>query len=622
MFPVAILSIQSEFGKLNDITIRPIPNIYANIDTNINIDIDSDSDSDINNDININADINAKVIDYDFFVNKNIMVIGKCGSNKSWFTMSFYDKIKELNKFKRILVVAPAESFAQFYGLFPPNTSIHMKLTDNVIKEINSLDDESLVILDDCIGHTNEWNKKFKMLKHTFVNSKITVLIHCQLPIFGPKFVNICDVIVFAEENSEHVQKQFHEYTNIIGHRFDFSQFKQIVNNAKTNNFIMFKNLNIDINAIVDAKVDKFHKNVSMNNDYVDLCTNHNSHSYYTNNNNNNCLPINEFKISKNVTSPILLIMNPNHETNINYVKTIFCRKESPYTHAIVFSKTNRHHYKDITKNRYKDLRQLQNIITLTKIANKNDRKNNNPSLKILIIIDHMINSETLKNQLLQEIIYNGRSYGFGVVVIESYPVRFSPEIRSNFDYVLMNCGKYVSASIMKELYEKYGDMFPNINSFEQLYKQLCETSYDYFVIINRGFIANLFDKIAWMRQYPMSESIKLKNTKQFPLLNLPTLPKFPLINSAITNKLKNVMIEDGKNKLNNIMCDLHSLMNLFDDISNCDISNCDINNCDINNCDNYNNAHNKIIDRCDNDDSDIEDNEKCDDNNNENVIM
>jgi hypothetical protein len=77
------------------------------------------------------------------------------------------------------------------------------------------------------------------------------------------------------------------------------------------------------------------------------------------------------------------------------------------------------------------------------------------------------------------------------------YPLGITPNMRSNFDYVFILADDYISN--MKRIYEHYAGMFPDFNSFRQVFKQLTD-DYGAMVIKNRGVKRNIFEKIGWYK--------------------------------------------------------------------------------------------------------------------------
>jgi hypothetical protein len=101
------------------------------------------------------------------------------------------------------------------------------------------------------------------------------------------------------------------------------------------------------------------------------------------------------------------------------------------------------------------------------------------------------------KDPLVSELLFNGRHRQLTYILTMQYPLGISPDLRSNFDYIFLLAEDYTSN--LKRLYEHYAGMFPDFNSFRQIFRQLTE-DYGAMVINNRGSRTNLFDKISFYR--------------------------------------------------------------------------------------------------------------------------
>lgn len=113
----------------------------------------------------------------------------------------------------------------------------------------------------------------------------------------------------------------------------------------------------------------------------------------------------------------------------------------------------------------------------------------------------------------IMDLLFNGRHRMITYILTMQYPLGIKPELRSNFDYVFLLAEDYISN--MKKLYDHYAGMFPDFNSFREVFRQLT-SDYGAMVIKNRGARANLFDKIAFYRA-PNLDHIALEfGCKQF----------------------------------------------------------------------------------------------------------
>jgi hypothetical protein len=118
---------------------------------------------------------------------------------------------------------------------------------------------------------------------------------------------------------------------------------------------------------------------------------------------------------------------------------------------------------------------------------------------RALLVMDDCLASKGTwaKDPLVSELLFNGRHRQITYILTMQYPLGITPELRSNFDYVFLLAEDYISN--LKRIYDHYAGMFPDFNSFRQVFRQLTE-DYGAMVIKNRGSRANLFDKIAFYR--------------------------------------------------------------------------------------------------------------------------
>lgn len=113
----------------------------------------------------------------------------------------------------------------------------------------------------------------------------------------------------------------------------------------------------------------------------------------------------------------------------------------------------------------------------------------------------------------IMDLLFNGRHRKITYILTMQYPLGIKPELRSNFDYVFLLAEDYISN--MKRIYEHYAGMFPDFNSFREVFRQLT-SDFGAMVIKNRGARGNLFDKIAFYKA-PNLEGVKVSfGCKQF----------------------------------------------------------------------------------------------------------
>lgn len=118
---------------------------------------------------------------------------------------------------------------------------------------------------------------------------------------------------------------------------------------------------------------------------------------------------------------------------------------------------------------------------------------------RAIVIMDDCLASKGswAKDRPISELLFNGRHRQITYILTMQYSLGISPELRSNFDYVFLLAEDTISN--LKRIYDHYAGMFPDFNSFRQVFKQLTE-DFGAMVIINRGARANLCDKIAYYK--------------------------------------------------------------------------------------------------------------------------
>jgi hypothetical protein len=113
----------------------------------------------------------------------------------------------------------------------------------------------------------------------------------------------------------------------------------------------------------------------------------------------------------------------------------------------------------------------------------------------------------------IMDLLFNGRHRQITYILTMQYPLGIKPELRSNFDYVFLLAEDYISN--MKKLYDHYAGMFPDFNSFREVFRQLT-SDFGAMVIKNRGARANLFDKIAFYKAPDLKDVEVTFGCKQF----------------------------------------------------------------------------------------------------------
>lgn len=134
-------------------------------------------------------------------------------------------------------------------------------------------------------------------------------------------------------------------------------------------------------------------------------------------------------------------------------------------------------------------------------IKKKKEKKNNgtliNPSAFLLMDDCLSDKGEWGKDQLIYELMYNGRHYKILFMLTMQSPLGISPDLRSNFDYFILLATDIENH--MKKLYDNYAGMFKNVKEFKTVFKQLT-VNHQAMVVANTGADKPFKEKIFWFK--------------------------------------------------------------------------------------------------------------------------
>jgi hypothetical protein len=120
--------------------------------------------------------------------------------------------------------------------------------------------------------------------------------------------------------------------------------------------------------------------------------------------------------------------------------------------------------------------------------------KENEEILEHVLVINNLA-SEFFQNDSYKNVIFNGMHYHLTNIVTTQLALNIPPDARSNFDYIFLFRDDVISNQ--KRLYEHYGGIFPDFNSFKQVYEQFTADG-GCMVIKNRNRgVTDVLDKIA-----------------------------------------------------------------------------------------------------------------------------
>lgn len=115
------------------------------------------------------------------------------------------------------------------------------------------------------------------------------------------------------------------------------------------------------------------------------------------------------------------------------------------------------------------------------------------------IIMDDCCTKDYFRKKQFEELVYNGRHYKTMYFLTIQCPVLFKPEIRVNFDYVIL-FGDNVCSNV-KRMYDQYGGMFPCFSIFKQVFDKLTQ-DYGAMVIVHCNAHAHkgINERIFWIK--------------------------------------------------------------------------------------------------------------------------
>ena len=219
-------------------------------------------------------------------------------------------------------------------------------------------------------------------------------------------------------------------------------------------------------------------------------------------------LPINEFKLADMCLNPSI-VMVAKRGSGKSYVCRAILNHFKDIPVGLIISPTDRMscfygnfipdsyiHYQYKSDIIEKLLFRQQQIIDKEKLKKAQGKK---IDTRAFIVMDDCLSKRGtwMKDQPIQELLFNGRHYHIMYILTMQYPLGITPELRGNFDYIFLLAEDFISN--LKRIYEHYAGMFPDFNSFKQAFSQLTE-DYGCMVISNRGARASFLQKVFWYR--------------------------------------------------------------------------------------------------------------------------
>lgn len=231
-----------------------------------------------------------------------------------------------------------------------------------------------------------------------------------------------------------------------------------------------------------------------------------------------NTLPIRQFKLENMVENPAIVMIAKRGSGKswvvraiLHHFRTVPC--------GIVIAPTDRMNsfYNDFFPDSYihyeykSDIMQrlLQRQIMMIEKKKQKIKNGKKLDARTYCIMDDCLSlkGSWMRDQPIQEILYNGRHYEIMYILTMQYPLGITPELRSNFDYIFLLKEEYISNQ--KKIFDHYAGMFPNFDSFRQVFSCLV-ADYGCMVIDNRRDVNISLERIFWFKA-PNLSGIQIK---------------------------------------------------------------------------------------------------------------
>lgn len=236
-------------------------------------------------------------------------------------------------------------------------------------------------------------------------------------------------------------------------------------------------------------------------------------------------LPIKTFKLSQFVTDPAI-IMIAKRGSGKSWVVRALLEFFKDIPAGLIIAPTDRMNsfYGKFFPDSYIHYEYkseiIQNVLSRQTAIIQKEKEKKAQGKKIdpraFIVMDDCLGQKGswVRDQPIQELLYNGRHYRIMYILTMQFPLGITPELRSNFDYIFLLAEDYISNQ--KRIYDHYAGMFPTFDSFRQVFMQLT-ADFGSMVIVNRGVKNSLFDKVFHYKAPDLTNVTELKiGCKQF----------------------------------------------------------------------------------------------------------
>jgi hypothetical protein len=220
-------------------------------------------------------------------------------------------------------------------------------------------------------------------------------------------------------------------------------------------------------------------------------------------------LKIKRFDI-KSMPDNVTIAMIAKRASGKSYLtrEILFHKRDIPTTVAISKTEKLNKFYADFIPDIYihdeydnkilNKIYQRQSLMNDDNEQKKKDGKRMKDPRAMLIMDDCMSSKGSwVKEQPITELFFNGRHHNLSFILTMQFPLGIPPEMRSNFDYIFLLADDFISNR--KRLYDHYAGMFPDFNTFQQVFLDLTE-NFGCMVINNRVHSKDITEKVFWYK--------------------------------------------------------------------------------------------------------------------------
>jgi len=129
------------------------------------------------------------------------------------------------------------------------------------------------------------------------------------------------------------------------------------------------------------------------------------------------------------------------------------------------------------------------------------------PQSIVVILEDQMFATSLGRDQMLRQVLMNGRHYGITLLITMQYTKGLPPDMREQVDYVF--CLQQKNAVMRKRLYDDWFGVFPDFPTFESTFLQ-CTDNYGCLVMDQTARTAKIQDNVFYYRAPAVIEPYKM----------------------------------------------------------------------------------------------------------------